>query len=89
MEQIQQVYEQSKCRCGSPMIAVELKEQGINVSRPRVVRLTHNHLIQSIVRKYYRVQTTYSNHTYAVAENYLSRDFSEASREMGIRFNLY
>ncbi|WP_394851344.1 IS3 family transposase [Pontibacter diazotrophicus] len=32
VEQIKQVYEQSKRRYGSPRIAVELKEQGIHVS---------------------------------------------------------
>jgi len=34
------------------------------------------HRISSIVRRKYWVQTTDSNHTYAVAENYLSRDFA-------------
>lgn len=32
--------------------------------------------IKSIIRKKYRVQTTDSNHKYAVAENHLNRDFS-------------
>ena len=39
VEQIQQVYEQSKCRYGSPRIAAELQEQDSNVSRPREARL--------------------------------------------------
>ncbi|RDV11972.1 IS3 family transposase [Pontibacter diazotrophicus] len=73
--QIKEVHEQSKCRYGSPRIAVELKEQGIHVSRPRVARLMQKHRIKSIVRKKYRVQTTDSNHTYTVAENFLNRDF--------------
>jgi transposase InsO family protein len=32
--------------------------------------------IKSIIRKKYRVQTTDSDHEYAVAENHLNRDFS-------------
>ncbi|MFD3003698.1 IS3 family transposase [Pontibacter toksunensis] len=78
VEQIRQVYEQSKRRYGSPRITVELKEKGVHVSRPRVDRLMQKHRIQSIVRKKYRVQTTDSSHVYTVAENYLTRDFSAA-----------
>lgn len=76
--QIKQVYKQSKCRYGSPRIAAELKEQGVNVSRPRVARMMQKHQIQSIVRKKYREQTTDSSHAHPVAENYLSRDFHAA-----------
>ncbi len=32
--------------------------------------------IKSIIRKKYRMQTTDSNHEYAIAENHLNRDFS-------------
>ena len=32
--------------------------------------------IKSIIRKKYRVQTTDSNHAYAIADNHLNRDFS-------------
>ena len=32
--------------------------------------------IKSIIRKKYRVQTTDSEHEYAIAENHLNRDFS-------------
>jgi transposase InsO family protein len=35
--------------------------------------------IKSIIRKKYRVQTTDSNHAYAIAENHLNRDFSAQS----------
>ncbi len=78
VEQIKQVHEQSKCRYGSPRIAVELREQGIQVSRPRVARVMQKHHIQSIVRKKYRVQTTDSGHACTVAENHLARDFYAA-----------
>jgi putative transposase len=78
MEQIREVYQQSKCRYGSPRISFELREQGIRASRPRVARLMRKHQIQSIIRKKYRVQTTDSSHPYALAENYLERDFQAA-----------
>jgi putative transposase len=73
---VKKVYQQSDCRYGSPRIAVDLREQGIPVSRPRVARLMRKHSIRSIIRRKYRVQTTDSNHGYAIAENYLNRDFS-------------
>ena len=75
---IKEIYEQSKCRYGSPRVAVELHERGIEASRPRVARLMQKHRIQSIVRKKYRVQTTDSNHLHTVAEKHLGRDFHAA-----------
>ncbi|AKD02124.1 integrase [Pontibacter korlensis] len=76
--QIRQVHEQSRGRYGSPRISFELKEQGIQASRPRIARLMRKHQIQSIVRKKYRINTTDSNHSLTVAENYLNRDFTAA-----------
>ncbi len=76
MAAVKKVYQQSNCRYGSPRIAVELQQQGIQASRPRVARLMRKHAIQSIIRRKYRVQTANSNHGYALAENYLGRNFS-------------
>jgi putative transposase len=73
---IEDVYLKSNCRYGSPRVAAELREQGIIASRPRVARLTRKAHLRSITRKKYRVQTTDSNHGYAIAENHLDRDFS-------------
>ena len=73
---IHRIYEDSKKRYGSPRITSELKEQGLSVSRPRVARLMKKANIKSIIRKKYRVQTTDSEHEYAIAENHLNRDFS-------------
>ena len=73
---VRKVYQQSDGRYGSPRIAVELQQQGILASRPRMARLMRKHAIQSIIRKKYRVQTTDSNHGFAIAENYLNRDFT-------------
>ena len=73
---VRKVYQLSNCRYGSPRISVELQQQGIQASRPRVARLMRKHAIRSIIRRKYRVQTTDSNHNYAIAENYLNRNFS-------------
>ena len=73
--QIETIYQKSRCRYGSPRIAVELREQGIMAFRPRVARLMRKAGIKSIVRKKYKVQTTDSNHVYAIAENLLNRAF--------------
>jgi putative transposase len=73
---IKEVYQKSSCRYGSPRIAVELREQGIMASRPRVARLMRKAHLRSITRKKYRVQTTDSNHSYTIAENHLNRNFS-------------
>jgi len=75
VEQIKEVYRQSKSRYGSPRISFELREQGIRASRPRVARVMQKHQIQSIIRRKHKVQTTDSSHTYTVAGNHLSRDF--------------
>jgi putative transposase len=73
---IDKIYQQRKCRYGSPSMTVELPEHGIRVSRPRVARLRQKTGIRSIIRQQYRVQTTDSNHGYPVAEKHLNRDFS-------------
>ncbi|WP_369427717.1 IS3 family transposase [Pontibacter harenae] len=78
MEQIMEIYQQSKCRYGSPRISFELREQGIQASRPRVACVMQKHQIQSIIRRKHRMQTTDSSHSYTVANNFLSRDFQAA-----------
>lgn len=74
-KKIQVIYKESKQRYGSPKIAKELKAQGIQVSRPRVARLMRQEGLQSNIQKQYKVATTDSKHTYAVAPNYLNRNF--------------
>lgn len=73
---IDRIYKESKKRYGSPRIASELRELGIPASRPRVARLMKKAHIKSIIKRKYRVQTTDSDHEYAIAENHLNRDFS-------------
>ena len=76
MSWITQVYQKSDGRYGSPSMTVELQEQGIVTSRPRVARLMQKTGIRSIIRQKNRVQTTDSNHGHPVAENHLNQDFS-------------
>ncbi len=75
-DQIRNIYDKNKGRYGSPRITAELTAAGIDVSRPRVARVMKRIGLKSIVRRKYRVQTTDSKHTYAVAENYLEQDFT-------------
>ncbi len=58
---------------------MKLQQLCIQASRPRVARLMRKHAIRSIIRRKYGMQTTDSNHAYAMAENHLDRNFS-ASR---------
>ena len=73
---IQQIYQKSNCRYGSPRITMELRGLGIQASRPRVARIMKRANLKSIVRKSYRIQTTDSRHTYAISNNYLQQDFT-------------
>lgn len=76
LTQIQQVYDRSQSRYGSPRIADDLNESGVKVSRNRVARLMHKANMKSIMYKKYRVQTTDSEHDYPIANNLLNREFS-------------
>jgi len=58
---IRKVYQQRNCRYDSLRRTVDLREQGIAVSRPCVARLMRKHGIRRIIR----VQTTDSNHGHA------------------------
>lgn len=76
LTQIQQVYDRSQSRYGSPRIADDLSELGVKASRNRVARLMPKANIKSIMYRKYRVQTTDSKHDYPIATNLLNRDFS-------------
>ncbi|WP_374755522.1 IS3 family transposase [Fibrisoma limi] len=76
MIQIQQVYDRSQSRYGSPRITDDLNESGVKVSRNRVARLMKKASLKSIMYKKYHVQTTDSKHDYPVASNLLNREFS-------------
>jgi putative transposase len=74
--EIKKVYKASKSRYGSPKITEQLKDNGWQVSRPRVARIMRNEGIRSIVSKKYRGFTTDSKHNFPVAKNHLNREFS-------------
>ncbi len=76
--QIQEIYDSSKGRYGSPKITQELRKRKINISRPRVARLMRKEGLKSIINKRYRVCTTNSNHNNPVVENLLNREFTAA-----------
>ena len=75
-EKIRKIYFESQQRYGSPKITVELHEEGIKASRPRVARIMKLEGIKSIVNKKHRVCTTDSKHSYPVPPNILNRNFT-------------
>lgn len=72
-DQIVKAHLNSKEIYGSPRITIELNNQGIKVSRPRVARLMKKARIRSIVKRKFKV--TDSRHKYPIVENKLDRQF--------------
>ena len=71
---IPQIHQQSNQTYGSPRITMQLRDQQIKVSRPRVARLMKTAGIRSKIVKKFRV-TTDSKHNYPIVENKLNRNF--------------
>ena len=69
-------HEASRCRYGSPRVHEDLIEQGIPVSRKRVVRLMQAEGLTARVRKRFK-GTTMSDHDQPVAANLLDRQFTD------------
>ena len=67
-------HEASRRRYGSPRVHEDLMEQGVLVSRKRVVRLMQAEDLQGRMRKRF-TQTTMSEHDQPVAANVLAQDF--------------
>lgn len=63
---------------GSPRVHRALKKRGVNVSRKRVVRLMQEEQLVGRARRRFKL-TTDSNHSLAVAENLLERDFTASA----------
>jgi transposase InsO family protein len=63
---------------GSPRIAVELREQGLNIGRRRVTRLMSENVLSGVPKRRFRGSTTGSAHTNPVALNFLDRQFTVA-----------
>ena len=68
-------FEASRKRYGSPRIWEDLVEEGIRVSRKRVVRLMQEEGLRARARKRFK-STTMSDHDQPVAANLLNREFT-------------
>lgn len=77
--EIKALYQDSRCRYGSPKITDELRDNGWKVSRPRVARIMRLEGLKSIICKKFRGATTDSRHNLPLAENHLNRDFSASA----------
>ena len=74
MEQIMEIFLESKSTYGSPRITHVLQSRGWKVSRPRIARLMrHAQLRSKVARKF--VVTTDSDHSFRYSPNLLQRDF--------------
>ena len=72
---VQASFEASRKRYGSPRVWEDLVEDGIHVSRKRVVRLMQEQGLQARARKRFK-STTMSDHDQPVAANLLNREFT-------------
>jgi putative transposase len=81
LEHIRRVHRNSHQIYGSPNITMELRNEGIHVSKGMVSRLMKKNEIRSKVSKKYKA-TTDSNHNFPVAENILNREFKASYRNM-------
>jgi putative transposase len=71
-------FEASRKRYGSPRVWEDLVEDGIRVSRKRVVRLMQEQGLKARARKRFK-STTMSDHDQPVAANLLNREFTAAA----------
>jgi putative transposase len=71
-------FEASRKRYGSPRVWEDLIEDGIQVSRKRVVRLMREQGLRARARKRFKV-TTMSDHDQPVAANLLNQEFTAAA----------
>ena len=78
-QKIKSIYEDHKCRSGSPRITKRLQKEGIRIGKNRVARIMHEHGWRAKAAKKYKA-TTNGSHNLPVAENLLKQDFA-ASHE--------
>jgi transposase InsO family protein len=74
-EQIRRVHEQSRGTYGSPRIAVDLKEAGVEVCENTVARYMREDGLFVQPRRAFVPQTTDSDHEHPIAPNLLGQDF--------------
>ena len=78
LDRIKKIHTESKCLYGSPRVTDTLREEGFQVSRPRVARLMREHGIRAKTVRKFKV-TTQSDHHFPISPNLLCQDFkSEA-----------
>ena len=75
IQEIRDIYEESKETYGSPRVTIEMNKRGFSVSRTYVARLMQENGIKYTSKKKF-VNTTNSNHGYVVADNLLNRNFN-------------
>lgn len=74
IEHIRQIHKKYRKAYGSPRIYVQLKKQEISCSKKRVAKLMRQDGLRG-QRKYRKVITTDSKHSFPVAANVLNREF--------------
>jgi putative transposase len=74
IEHIRWVHKKYRKIYGSPRVYVQLKKQGISCSKKRVAKLMRQDGLKG-QRKYRKVITTNSKHSFPVAPNVLNREF--------------
>jgi putative transposase len=75
VEQIRQVYVDSRSTYGSPRVYQSLKAQGVDCCENTVAKLMKAKGLKSKARRPFVVRTTDSNHDHPVAANALNREF--------------
>jgi len=75
LKQIQEIFNNSKQRYGSPRITAELRTKGMLINKKRVARIMKKHGIKSKTKRRFKV-TTNSKHKLPVAENLVEMKFN-------------
>lgn len=75
LQNIKEIYKESRRTYGSPRVHAELKKQGKPCSRKRVAKLMREEKIQAKMRKKWKVTTQPSKKTVEIAPNYLDQRF--------------
>lgn len=76
VQQVKEVYQQSKGRYGSPRVSKELLATGQMVNPKTVAKVMREQQMQAIPTRKFRPCTTDSDHSQPVAENLLDRQFT-------------
>lgn len=76
LEQIKEIFEQSRQTYGSYRIFIALRKQGTRCGHKRVARLMRQAEIRPKTKQRFRAATTDSNHNLPVAPNLLNQEFT-------------